>query len=107
MFFFTPNPIIYVVFSVSSNVSVLIFHHKDIHALPNQSSELVLTGPVFKDLGGIFDIAFLSEKGIYDCTMNQESAVGIETFLTETLVGKDVGYSQTPKSNHSGDLVCP
>ncbi|XP_060590934.1 uncharacterized protein LOC132745934 [Ruditapes philippinarum] len=93
--------------NVSSNVSVLIFHHKDIHALPNQSSELVLTGPVFKDLGGIFDIAFLSEKGIYDCTMNQESAVGIETFLTETLVGKDVRYSQTPKSNHIGDLVCP
>ncbi|XP_053389403.1 uncharacterized protein LOC123537495 [Mercenaria mercenaria] len=66
---------------VSSKVSVLIFHHKDIHALPNQSSKRVLTGPEFKALGGIFDIAFLSEKGIYPCDMNQTAAVGIESFL--------------------------
>ncbi|XP_053389412.1 uncharacterized protein LOC128552407 [Mercenaria mercenaria] len=67
--------------NVSAKVSVLIFHHKDIHALPNQSSERVLTGPEFKALGGIFDIAFLSDKGIYPCDMNQTAAVGIESFL--------------------------
>lgn len=60
---------------------MLVFHHKDIHALPNQSSERVLTEPEFKELGGIFDIAFLSDKGIYECEMNRVASISIEEFL--------------------------
>ena len=70
-----------VLFEVSSKVSILVFHHKDVHALPNQASDRVLTEPEFKELGGIFDIAFLADKGIYACDMNRATAVGIEKFL--------------------------
>jgi hypothetical protein len=62
-------------------MSILIFHHKDVHALPNQASERVLTESKFKDLGGIFDIGFLSGKGIYACDMNRAASIGIERFL--------------------------
>jgi hypothetical protein len=62
-------------------MSILIFHHKDVHALPNQASERVLTEPEFKGLGGIFDIGFLSGKGIYACDMNRAASAGIESFL--------------------------
>lgn len=67
--------------SISSNMSLLIFHHKDIHALPYQLSDRVLTGPEFKTLGGIFDLGFLPEKGIYDCEMNQNAANGLVKFV--------------------------
>ncbi|XP_060598678.1 centrosomal protein of 135 kDa-like [Ruditapes philippinarum] len=66
---------------VSSKMAILIFHHKDVHALPNQASERVLTEPEFKGLGGIFDIGFLSGKGIYACDMNRAASAGIESFL--------------------------
>lgn len=62
-------------------MAVLIFHHKDVHALPKQTSSRVLTGPEFKSLGGIFDVAFLAEKGIYPCDMNTNAAVAIEHFI--------------------------
>ncbi|XP_053389409.1 uncharacterized protein LOC123537540 [Mercenaria mercenaria] len=69
----------------SENTALLILHHKDEHALPNQSSERVLADPEFKSLGGIFDIAFLAGKGIYLCERNTLAIVGITTFLTKVL----------------------
>ncbi|XP_053392928.1 uncharacterized protein LOC128555220 [Mercenaria mercenaria] len=66
----------------SENTAVLIFHHKDEHALPNQSSDRVLVNPEFKTFGGIFDMAFLAGKGIYSCEMNTNALDGIVKFLT-------------------------
>lgn len=56
--------------SVSSDVAIIIFHHKEAHALPSQSSEKILTGSEYKQLGSIIDMAVLSSKGIYNCDMN-------------------------------------
>lgn len=66
---------------VSSKVSMLIVHHRDTHALPNQPSCRVLTGSEYKPLGGIFDIAFLAEKGIYPCDMNRNASADLAQFL--------------------------
>ncbi|XP_060580259.1 uncharacterized protein LOC132737042 [Ruditapes philippinarum] len=63
-------------------ILLLIFHHKDIHALPSQASERVLTAPEFKSLGGIHDMAFLTQKGIYDCEMNEKSITTVTSFIT-------------------------
>ncbi|XP_060590935.1 uncharacterized protein LOC132745935 [Ruditapes philippinarum] len=63
------------------NTVLLIFHHKDVHALPNQTSDRVLTGPDFKTLRGIYDLAFLSEKGIYECNMNSLAIKSIIDFI--------------------------
>lgn len=64
--------------------ALLIFHHKDLHALPNQASARVLTETSFKELGGIFDFAFLTDKGIYECGMNTESTNGLVSFISKT-----------------------
>lgn len=61
--------------------ALLIFHYKDEHALPSQTSDGILTAAEFKALGGIFDLAFLKEKGIYDCNMNNFAASNIIKFI--------------------------
>ena len=75
-------------FSVSEieNTALLIFHHKGEHALPNQTSDRVLTGPEFKTLRGIHDLAFLSDKGIYDCDMNSKGITTIIDFICRVTV---------------------
>lgn len=65
----------------NSKMALVVFHHKDTHALPNQASDRVLVDPTFKELGGIFDIAFLSEKGVYSCKMNEDNISKIIAFL--------------------------
>ena len=62
-------------------MAVLIFHHKDVHALPSQASERVLTGPELRNLGGIFDLAFLSGKGMYVCDMNRVNFISLINFI--------------------------
>lgn len=66
---------------LTPNMALIIFHHKDLHALPNQASERVLTGDVFSRVGGVYDFAFLSGKGIYDCDMNQRNIQRLVIFL--------------------------
>lgn len=62
---------------------LVILHHKDTHALPNQPSERLLTSSSsdLKKLGGIFDMAFLSGKGIYTCDMNNRAVSELVTFI--------------------------
>ncbi|KAK3595560.1 hypothetical protein CHS0354_009516 [Potamilus streckersoni] len=68
---------------IGPNVAVLILHHADIHALPTQSSREILTAPEYKSLNTIVDMGFLSEKGIYDCTMNDKARKDLTSFLQQ------------------------
>ncbi|KAL3874019.1 hypothetical protein ACJMK2_037088 [Sinanodonta woodiana] len=63
------------------NVAVLIFHHKDLHALPSQSSDRVLTGPEYKHVGAIIDMAYLTTKGMYSCEMNNKALETLIEFI--------------------------
>ncbi|XP_053389418.1 uncharacterized protein LOC123566549 isoform X3 [Mercenaria mercenaria] len=67
--------------SLHKKILLLIFHHKDVHALPSQASERVLTGQEFKSIGGIYDMAFLSQRGIYSCDLNEKSVTTVVSFL--------------------------
>ena len=64
---------------------MVILHHKDEHALPEQSSERVLVEPEFKAMGGVFDIAYLSAKGIYVCDRNTGAIAGLVKFIQRVL----------------------
>lgn len=77
---------------LSSNMAVTIFHHKDEHALPSQLSERVLTGKELRGIGGIFDMAYFSHKGIYPCEMNSNSADSLVTFIKR--VARDIDVSK-------------
>ncbi|XP_060598676.1 uncharacterized protein LOC132752375 [Ruditapes philippinarum] len=69
-------------FKVSSKkMAVLVCHHKDEHALPAQSSDRVLSGPEFKGIGGIYDVAFHVDKGIYPCEMNENNIANVIKFI--------------------------
>ncbi|XP_053403939.1 uncharacterized protein LOC123537535 [Mercenaria mercenaria] len=72
----------------SGRTALLIFHHKNIHALPNQPSDRMLTSTEFKQLGGIIDLAFLAGKGIYPCDMNNLAVSCIESFIQRNICGK-------------------
>ena len=63
-------------------MAILVFHHKDVHALPAQTSDRVLFGPEFYSIGGIFDMAFLADKGIYSCEMNDRNIVKVINFIS-------------------------
>ncbi|XP_060594928.1 myosin heavy chain, cardiac muscle isoform-like [Ruditapes philippinarum] len=67
--------------NLTQKMAVLIFHHKDIHALPSQASDRVLTQPELRNLGGIFDLAFLSGKGMYECDMNRVNFISLTNFI--------------------------
>ena len=62
---------------------MVILHHKEIHALPNQSSERVLTSQEYKALGGIIDMAFLSSRGLYPCDMNKAAVTTLMDFIRQ------------------------
>ncbi|XP_060598655.1 uncharacterized protein LOC132752361 [Ruditapes philippinarum] len=72
----------------SECTALLIFHHKNIHALPNQPSDRMLTSSEFKQLGCIVDLAFLTGKGIYTCDMNNVALSYIEGFLQRNCPAK-------------------
>ncbi|KAK3597361.1 hypothetical protein CHS0354_034605 [Potamilus streckersoni] len=63
------------------NVAVLILHHKDLHALPTQSSDRVLTGSEYKNIGAIIDMAYLTNKGMYTCDMNNRALETLKDFI--------------------------
>ncbi|XP_053404071.1 uncharacterized protein LOC128558521 [Mercenaria mercenaria] len=63
------------------NTALLLFHIKESHALTKQASTSVLTDQTFKALGGIFDMAFVNGKGIYQCEMNDIALEGVCTFI--------------------------
>ncbi|KAK3597362.1 hypothetical protein CHS0354_034606 [Potamilus streckersoni] len=66
---------------VGPNVAVLVLHHKDIHALPAQTSDKILTGDEYRNIGAIIDMAFLSQKGVYTCNMNDRGLEDLTNFI--------------------------
>jgi hypothetical protein len=75
-----------IIFSVTSNTAVVVFHHKDEHALPNQASERVLTGKEMRGSGGIYDMAFKSDRGIYVCDFNTKAVESLVTFIRRQII---------------------
>ncbi|KAL4237654.1 hypothetical protein ACF0H5_002368 [Mactra antiquata] len=67
--------------NLSSKKALVMIHHKDVHALPQQLSERVLTGQEFKKLDFITDMAFLRDKGIFPCEINNNSLVKLVNFI--------------------------
>lgn len=70
------------------NTVLVIFHHKEQHALTFLPSSQSLIGERFSVLGNIFDMAFLEKKGIYYCDMNACALNGIVHYLTAYLKPK-------------------
>jgi hypothetical protein len=68
----------------------LLFHIKEIHALTKQASTAVLTDRSFKDLGGIFDLAFVNGKGLYQCEMNENAMKSVCDFIKKGISGTGV-----------------
>lgn len=67
----------------AKDVALLVFHHKEAHALPSQTSDKILTGADFSGLGSIIDLAFLSQRGIYECDMNTVGIERVASFLLQ------------------------
>ncbi|XP_061174088.1 centrosomal protein of 162 kDa-like [Saccostrea echinata] len=67
----------------SKSVTVAVIHHKELHALPPQTSEKLLYGDKFRDLYAIVDIAFLTSKGMYTCDMNNRALERLTEFICQ------------------------
>lgn len=65
----------------SPMTGLLIFHHKDVQLGLISPSDQSLKGEQFRSMGGIFDFAFYSGKGIYSCPMNDLSLSKVKTFI--------------------------
>lgn len=67
----------------SRSVAVAVIHHKEIHALPPQASEKLLHSEKVRELYAVVDIAFLTNKGMYACDMNNKSLEKLTNFICE------------------------
>lgn len=65
------------------NTVLVIFHHVEHHADMSLQSSQTLSGQQFSRLAGIYDMAFLKEKGFYPCDMNTKTEDSIVAFLTK------------------------
>lgn len=68
-------------FRTSRKTAVVIFHLKPKHALQVQPTDRVLTGKEVEALGGVYDIGFTTNEGIYECKQNDANAISIINFL--------------------------
>lgn len=67
----------------SRSVVVAVIHHKEYHALPPQASEKLLHSEKIRELYAVVDIAFLTNKGMYTCDMNNKSLEQLTNFICE------------------------
>lgn len=67
----------------SRSVTVAVIHHKEFHALPPQASEKLLHSEKIRELYAVVDIAFLTNKGMYACDMNNKSLEKLTNFICE------------------------
>lgn len=74
--------------------ALLIFHHKDQHALPSQLSERILADSEFRSLRGIFDLAYLTGKGMYACDMNSRAITGITELVCKVSEENQPAYGK-------------
>nr|XP_022332205.1 uncharacterized protein LOC111129943 [Crassostrea virginica] len=63
------------------SVTVVVIHHKELHALPPQASEKLLHSDKVQSLYAVVDIAFLTHKGMYPCDMNNKSLDRLTEFI--------------------------
>ena len=78
----TYNHFYFLLYSGNFEVLVVVLHHKEVHALPSQASDRVLTGEEYKQLGAIVDAAFWTGKGMYDCELNKLATEKIYNFVS-------------------------
>ncbi|KAL4237653.1 hypothetical protein ACF0H5_002367 [Mactra antiquata] len=69
--------------TMTENTALICVHHKDAHALPDQSSDRILQSPEYKQCGGIYDIGYQRDKGIYECGMNAKTIISLTNFIKE------------------------
>ncbi|KAL4237642.1 hypothetical protein ACF0H5_002356 [Mactra antiquata] len=62
---------------------LLVFHHKESHALPSQHSDKRLVGDRFSSLYGIFDIACVTGKGVYPHDMNTQAVSKVKQYIEQ------------------------
>ena len=62
-------------------MTVVVIHHKELHALPPQASEKLLHSDKVQSLYAVVDIAFLTHKGMYPCDMNNKSLDRLTEFI--------------------------
>lgn len=67
--------------AVNKKTAIIIIHLKVEHALPVQPSDRVLTNKEFGSLGGIYDIGYMPETGIYECHLNDSNLISIVNFI--------------------------
>lgn len=60
---------------------LILVHLKEPHALPSVPSDRKLSEVVRSGLGGVFDLAFVRDRGLYSCPMNDYNIAGIVNFI--------------------------
>ncbi|KAL4237650.1 Interferon induced protein 44 [Mactra antiquata] len=66
---------------VNANTAVIIIHHKEKGALPENSSDRVLTDDIFTQIGAMIDFGFATGQGLYQCKMNDNGISKIIEFI--------------------------
>lgn len=67
---------------VTEKTAVVIVHLKAEHALPLQPTDRTISVNDFGPLGGIYDIGYTKDKGMYRCRMNENNLISIINFIT-------------------------
>jgi len=60
-------------FSASRDVAILVMHHVKEETVSSMYRTQHQIGANYKELGGIFDMVFLEDRGIYECDFNAET----------------------------------
>ncbi|KAL4237643.1 hypothetical protein ACF0H5_002357 [Mactra antiquata] len=69
--------------SAPRSAVLLVFHHKESHALPSQHSDKRLVGDKFSSLYGIYDIACVTGKGVYPHDMNTQAVSKVKQYIEQ------------------------
>jgi len=65
--------ICFLYFVASKDVVVLVLHHVDENTVSSIYATKHQIGTDYPDIGGILDMAYLADHGIYDCDFNAET----------------------------------
>ncbi|KAL4237639.1 hypothetical protein ACF0H5_002353 [Mactra antiquata] len=69
--------------SDSKRTALIVVQYKEAHALSSSLSKQILSETEFKTLGGIFDIAYTKDQGLYACEMNTQAITDIISFIKQ------------------------
>ncbi|KAL4237644.1 hypothetical protein ACF0H5_002358 [Mactra antiquata] len=71
---------------------LLVVYHKETHFLPSQPSDKILVGDKFNTMYGIYDFAYITNKGIYPHDMNTQSISKLRQYIYTYVVSNIVRY---------------